>query len=367
MLKKGILFISFISIFSLLDVHRVSAQETATEETDSLSWVDRSWIVLPSFFYTPRTKFAGGGSVQFIPRHPAGQRPSSIAASFIYTQNKQIVLSVVPDFFFNQGRQRVYLSASYLRYPDVFFGLGNSSLRSESEAYSSRIANFFLSAENEFFPSLHLGLQANFRYEDLYEFEEGGILATGIPGTGESSFAGAGPFIRWDTRDNIFYALKGYYARLSWMRYGKALGGDYTFSRTTLDTRVYFPLNWRQSMAFQVYFQGLSGDAFPFQYKPELGGRDVLRGYNQGRFRDDVLLALQMEYRLWVMGPLSFTAFASVGDVESRVEDLFSRKAIFAAGPGVRILTNPNGLNFRVDYGIGTEGGRLYLTVGEAF
>ena len=46
---------------------------------------------------------------------------------------------------------------------------------------------------------------------------------------------------------------------------------------------------------------------------------------------------------------------------------LVVKKLIFAGGPGIRFLLNEEGLNFRIDYGYGRDGGSFYFTLGEAF
>ena len=92
-----------------------------------------------------------------------------------------------------------------------------------------------------------------------------------------------------------------------------------------------------------------------------------MRGYREGRYRDNVLTVLQAEYRLIVWGPVGFALFGSVGDLQPRYSALGSEKLIFAGGPGLRFLINEEGLNFRIDYGYGREGGSFYFTLGEAF
>ncbi len=342
-----------------------NAQSSA--EADSALYVKSSWVVLPSLFYSPKTKLGGGGSVRYFPKRKLGVRPSSVSASFVYTARKQLVLSLVPDLFFDGGRRRFFASALYLNFPDVFFGIGNDAPSLESEGYTARTTSLLLSGEQQIRPNLNLGLQTWYRFEKITETDSTGLLATGtLPGSMPGNATGAGLFFRWDTRDNFFYTTDGLYVRGAWMFFGDALGGDYRFSRASMDIRKFWPIGWRHVIAARAYTQAVEGTA-PFQLLPQVGGRSLMRGYPEGRYRDNVLAVIQAEYRLIVMGPIGFVVFGSVGDLQRRYDALGSENLVLAGGTGIRLLINEEGLNFRVDYGVGRDGGAFYFTLGEAF
>ena len=336
-----------------------------THSADSTIWVERSWTALPSLFYSPRTKLGGGGSVRFFPRRLQGTRPTNIQFSFIYTARRQMVISLVPDLYFRKKQRRLFASILYLDFPDVFYGIGNDT--STSEGYTSRTVSFLLSGEQEIMPDLSLGLQTWIRRERVTEVKEGGILADStLAGSTKGTAVGTGMFLRWDTRDNFFNTYRGVFIRGSWMPFSPVLGSDYTFSRTTIDVRGFIPLNWRYVFAMRSYNQAASGTT-PFQLLPQIGGRSLMRGYAEGRFRHQVLSVFQAELRAYVWGPFGAVIFGSLGDVQQRIGDLGSDPPIAAGGAGLRLLINDEGLNFRIDYGVGRDGGGFYFTIGEAF
>ncbi len=261
----------------------------------------------------------------------------------------------------------------FLNFPDLFYGIGNDAPLEDSETYTARTASFLVSGEQEVLPRLSLGLQGWLRYEHVRDPEppdpdtSPGILYAGeLPGSTKGTAVGLGTFFRWDTRDNYFYTTNGTYIRGAVMFFGEALGGDYKFRRYSLDMRKYIPVGWRHVIALRSYTWAADG-VTPFQLLPQVGGRELMRGYPEGRYRDNVMQTLQAEYRLLVYGPIGFVTFASAGDLQPRFSDLGSEKLIFAAGPGLRFLINEEGLNFRIDYGIGRDGGSFYFTLGEAF
>ena len=362
-----LVFAACVLTISLASIADTYAQETSEEPADSTVWVESNWVVLPSLFYSPRTKIGGGGSVRYFPRRVAGSRPSSVQAAFVYTARKQLILSLIPDFFFDEGRRRVYASLSYLNFPDTFYGIGNDAPLSEAEAYTARTTSMLVSGESEVFSNFSLGLQSWLRHERIAEVEEGGFLdTTPLIGLEKGTAVGAGMFFRWDTRDNYFYTTRGTYVRGSWMLFDPTFGSDYRFSRSSMDIRQFTPIGWRHVIALRFYTQAVEGDT-PFQLLPQIGGNSLLRGYREGRYKDNLFAVLQAEYRLFVWGPVGFAAFVAAGDVQPRVADLGSDPLIFSGGPGLRFLLNEDGFNFRIDYGIGRDGGAFYFTLGEAF
>ena len=67
----------------------------------------------------------------------------------------------------------------------------------------------------------------------------------------------------------------------------------------------------RRAEARALYDEGLTME----QIAERFGGREHTRGYRQGRYRDRILLAAQVEYRVDVIGRFGLAAFAGLGDV----------------------------------------------------
>ena len=99
-----------------------------------------------------------------------------------------------------------------------------------------------------------------------------------------------------------------------------------------------------------------------------MGGNQIMRGYYQGRFRDNNQVALQAEYRRQVIPWLGFVLFGSVGDVAASVDrfDLGDFKA--AGGAGVRLMIDKKDrINIRFDYGLGRDTSGFYFAFAESF
>ena len=93
-----------------------------------------------------------------------------------------------------------------------------------------------------------------------------------------------------------------------------------------------------------------------------------MRGYFQGRYRDNHIMALQAEYHtpyLWRFSGVFFTGIADVFGPysENRVADIKP-----SAGVGLRFAILPhNKLNLRIDAGLGKGDRGFYFNVMEAF
>jgi outer membrane protein assembly factor BamA len=100
-----------------------------------------------------------------------------------------------------------------------------------------------------------------------------------------------------------------------------------------------------------------------------LGGAGNLRGFYQGRFRDNSMYSAIVEYRAHIFWKISACVFGGVGDVYDKPKNINtgSLKGSFGGGLRLTILEKEN-LNLRVDYGYSDNYNRgFYFTVGECF
>ncbi len=109
----------------------------------------------------------------------------------------------------------------------------------------------------------------------------------------------------------------------------------------------------------------------PFNQLALMGGENLMRGYYLGRYRDNVLVATQAEYRFL---PFPFSkrfggaVFGSLGAVSPSMADLNLDQVRFAGGAGLRYLLFPNkDIFIRFDVAATNEGFGYYFYIGEAF
>jgi hypothetical protein len=92
-----------------------------------------------------------------------------------------------------------------------------------------------------------------------------------------------------------------------------------------------------------------------------------MRGYREGRYRDDVYWTTQAEYRFPLFWRLKGVAFASVGAVGPRLGGALARDVEAAVGLGGRFRFTDDGVHGRLDLAYSPTGLELYLSLGEAF
>lgn len=176
----------------------------------------------------------------------------------------------------------------------------------------------------------------------------------------------AGLAVFYDTRDMPLNAYEGYYIELQAQAYGPWLGSEYTYGRIKLDYRHYFTTTRPGStLAFNLRLNTAFGE-FPWSEFPSIGSESDLRGYLEGRYRDDIALygiagvPLSAPQRQHPRGGL----LRRSGSVAPSFDQLVNWLPSF--GVGYRLEVQPR-MNVRVDVGLGFNGGALHIGFVEAF
>ena len=171
-----------------------------------------------------------------------------------------------------------------------------------------------------------------------------------------------------DTRDNIFAAERGAWFQMSYARSARGVLSDYTYGRLRADARMFRASAGHHVVAWQAQLVGIDGAA-PFDQLPLVGGGEILRGYELGRYRDRWLAATQAEYRTPSFRRVGAVAFAGAGLVAPSFRALASQRVLPTYGVGLRALLNSRQrTTVRADFGRGRPGSSgLYLGLGQAF
>jgi outer membrane protein assembly factor BamA len=370
MMSQGTSLVAAVA-FLLLGAVRIPALPSRPEEKPPSAARKTGLAVAPVVYYTPETRlaFGAGGLAYFsLTRDESVSRPSNIAFSAIYTQNKQYTFDLNPDFYLRHG-YHVQFDLQYAKYPDKFFGIGNETPESQEEPYTSNYWKLRVEALKKTRGALNLGIQYYFDSVTLTEVQSGGELDSGtVPGCDGGLVSGGGLFLTHDSRDGIFFPMSGSFHQLSVLGFGRALGSDFTFGRFCLDARRYLKVRPAQVLALQSYFLIQTGEP-PFWRMGMLGGEDGLRGYYLGRYRDRNMIYFQAEYR-WVpvVWRIGLAAFAGLGEVAGSLDGFTAGGLRYSYGLGLRfVFSRAQRLNLRVDYAFGNGSSALYFTAAEAF
>lgn len=342
----------------------VSTPDTTEERSNSL-------FALPVVFYTPETRlgFGAAGVYAFNFRGDSlGARPSSVQLVAAYTLNEQLLLHFPFNLFISNGNYYTYGEVSYYRYIYQFFGIGNEARLDQEESYGVSFPRIRLTALKRIHPKWYVGLRYWFEDYRITQTADAGLLATeNILGSTGGITSGPGVVALYDTRDNVFYSSDGWYVETLLQRNAAWTGSDFDYTTLSVDARTFLRTHPKHVLALNAYGLLQSGNV-PFNQLSLLGGSRRMRGYFEGRFRDQNLLTIQAAYRAWLFWRVGAVAFVSYGGVAPRLAEVRLADFRYAAGGGLRfVLDQEKKLNVRFDIGFGKNTVGYYLTIGEAF
>ncbi|MCU0373120.1 MAG: BamA/TamA family outer membrane protein [Ignavibacteria bacterium] len=331
----------------------------------------------PYVFYTPETEFAFGlgGMAYFRTAISASQKPSKILVSAYYTTNSQYYITIQPKLYF-PGFSRVYLEAKVYFSNELkkFYGIGNSTQDLAINDYSYKSQSFGVYAEvlkkGFFLEDGLVGLTYDYYNMTMKDKMTNPFLndsTSTIPGINGGKVGGIGIIWSYDSRDNVSFPSKGGYYKVSETVYGKGLASDFTYTKFKMDIKQFFMPFKEHILACELYSMLTTGDP-PFHGMPLVGGASIMRGYYEGRFRDQNYLAGQLEYRKILFWRIGMTAFYSAGEVFDNFGNMEIAKVRSAYGIGLRFVFDPKErLNLRVDFAKTNESTGVYFGVDEAF
>lgn len=353
-------------------------------------------IITPIVTYKPETSwgFGAGAVYLFTPRnHYMKNTPGYSADSLIISQTNTSLLTAIAGFTLKKQIQAdfggniytrgnnylLYFNVAYYKYPASFFGIGNHTLSTDEERYTNTHPFVKLHLLKRMTDHFYAGGKYFFEHSSIAVSDSSKTLATQeIPGEDGGFVSGIGPWLKYDTRDNINYPSQGVHADASSLFFTNHLGSTYAYIDNTLEVSYFSRAFYNHVLALHCYGKFQSGTP-PFNRMAELGGAFRMRGNYEGRFRDKNYITIQAEYRVPVGNFLAFHAFGGAGEVADTLQGFSLNGLKYSMGGGVRFFViAKDKLSLRIDYALGSKsildtGGSLtydsglYITIGEAF
>jgi hypothetical protein len=326
----------------------------------------RTWFFFPALYYLPETGAGAGlaGGRDF--RLEGSTRTSTALLVAAASLEGQGSVDGSADVWL-RGGSLLSVRARGVNYPDRFYGIGPRA-PSGYETFTRRFAEASLSAELATLDGrLRAGPRVAARAEEIVDLSPGGRLVTsGLERIHGWSGLGAGASVTWDTRDHPLWPTQGAFAQAYYLRYLPGVGRNDGFGKGAVDLRAFEPIGGGRVVAVNAVLETTDGQT-PFSLLSKLGNARFLRGYREGRYRDAMVWATQVELRAPVYGPFAMTVFGGAGDVFPRFSALTLDHPKLAAGVGGRYRLTPGGANLRVDVSVGGAGPEVYVVLLEAF
>ena len=163
-----------------------------------------------------------------------------------------------------------------------------------------------------------------------------------------------------DTRDNVYEPTKG--ARASLSAEFAGFGGNFNFQKYMISDTHYFKVGRSQVFALRGQY-GIGNGSISEYNQFRLGGQDSIRGYREDQFRGDRMALASLEYRFPIVSKVTGALFTDYGGAW---DSGFAPKHMHGSiGVGLGLNTPIGPL--RLDYGHGSQGGRVHFRVGGTF
>lgn len=348
-----------------------ASAESEKLDTESDKLDDFGWVLFPVAFYSSDTSLGGGLSVVLykeVYKDKLISRSNSFTSVVFYTLKNQLLNANIGNLYWFDAKLHWKSKLLISKYPTEFYGVGNDTPESNNENFEP----FYTTAENtidyRLFEAFYLGVLLTQGYYKVRSSADSGLVQEYYSDKRESGFYnGIGLEINRDTRNNTIYPEKGHFSTVSFSLFNKYIGSQYDFVSFKFNHRSYFSIPLKSVFAWQFYMNVVAGEP-PLNYLPGLGSKDLLRGYPQGRYRDNIYIATQVEWRVPLFWRIGGVLFAGAGKIQTSFSEFIFEDIKWSLGFGVRIkLTKKTPVNFRFDMGFTPEGFQFYFNLLEAF
>ena len=163
-----------------------------------------------------------------------------------------------------------------------------------------------------------------------------------------------------DTRDNVYEPTMG--ARASISAEFAGLGGDFNYQKAILGDTHYLKAGRAQVFVLRGQY-GISRGTISEYSQFRVGGQDTIRGYREDQFRGTRMALVSLEYRFPIVSKVTGALFTDYGGAWS--DGFAPEKMHGSIGIGLGLNTPIGPL--RLDYGRGSQGGRVHFRVGGTF
>jgi outer membrane protein assembly factor BamA len=332
-----------------------------------------SYLIIPIAYRSPETKWAGGigASLSFKTTNwkDSLTRTSVIQSVCIFTQRHQNIQALDASVYSPKEKYIFLLQLSHSYFPDKFWGIGNNSKDMDNENYSYEQSYFFPHVKFKVAKNLFIGALYELQNVNKVRYTEEGLFSKEIVfGLNPYLASGAGNSISYDTRNSSNWPTKGTLVQTSYSYFNTYLGSKFNTLKYILDVRHFKRIYKQIILANQFYSYNCEGQV-PVRELGSIGGANNLRGFYQGRYRDNGFSSFISELRVPVYKQFSLVAFGGVGSVYKEPNEIFNSSYKYSFGGGIRFsILKQERLNMRLDYGFSNSANRgFYLVFGECF
>ncbi len=318
--------------------------------------------------YSTDTKFGVGlvaAGLYRLDRSDLTLPPSNVSLFSDVSTVGFYLLGIRGTNIFPKDRYRLDYTLYFFSFPSKFWGIGydmgnDDANESDMKRWQARMKSSFLIKVAD---NLFVGPSLVYDYAKVRDIERPELLE----GMEQKVWnIGGGVTVVYDTRDVLTNPHRGMYAELSQTFRPKFLGNDYAFSTTEMRVSGYGKV-WEGGILAGDFRSTLNFGNPSWAMMAQLGGSMSMRGYYEGRYRDNHKIETQVELRQHVWKRNGITVWAGAGTVFDKFSSLSFRRVLPNFGIGYRWEFKKD-VNVRLDYGFGSNGQQGFLfNINEAF
>lgn len=335
------------------------------EESDTVKAVKFAAIPLVNYSNTTGASFGVLGQMYYKVNQNDTVSPTSSTGVFgIYTTNHTYFAAAFQRLYLKEDNWRIMLAA----------GLGNINFQYWQElpiiggdfiSFSTKATFAMLIVERRIYKKLYFGISSVYT-EAKTEFDVPDFLPDAWR-YDDRNMNNLGYQFNFDMREHQINPYGGYNIEFKNAFYRKWMKSDNNFERFELTYNHYYKIrNERNIVATRIKAIISIGDV-PFQGQSVVG-QDDIRGYSEGKYRNNQVYAIQAEYR-WrfskKFGMVGFLGFATAIEGLGKISE---GELLPGVGLGFRYLMIPSErINVGIDVAMGKDDWGLYFRIGEAF
>jgi hypothetical protein len=303
--------------------------------------------------------------------------PSSTAALLYFDFYGSWLTAAKQSFYWDENKWRAIIFISYGNLRSKFYGVGRDTaiVTNKDTTYvwvSQKPFEFAVTCYRKIVSHLYGGLEYDYS-STMLEGEDSAASAVieqnGIP-IGVDVESKVIPTLVWDSRNNVFWAVKGYYASLTFQFANKFLASTHNFSVLSGFVNGYhtlIPDSKKLSLAWRFYFLSSWGDA-PYNELANYCRGDDVTGYTPGKYVNNMEASTQAELRYDIMKLIGISGYAGVGKIFTGIETFGQSVWLPFAGAALYINMIPyRNIRLRLNAAISRHDYGLYIGVGQLF
>lgn len=176
-----------------------------------------------------------------------------------------------------------------------------------------------------------------------------------------------GYLLNYDMREHQMNPYKGYNVEFKNQFYREWMNSGNNFAKIDLSYNHYYQIKNEQNILVTRVHAAISTGDVPFQGQ-NVVGQDDIRGYSNGKHRNNQVFSIQAEYRWCFYKKLGMVGFFGLASAVEQIGDIPQETLLPGAGIGFRYMMIPKErINIGLDVAKGKDDWGIYFRIGESF